>query len=294
MNEMTLSSGNQITHFDQINSILSAMKNDYTSRISGLQIKGEEAVLAERIRTNERISKTEAACSQQIKEANAEIASLKSEKLLSDNKIKKLELYKEGAEAEFSKLAEEKIAIEEKFAHLQKEQGSTKDEVIELNIDKGLKDIAEERAKQQAILGNRVAALSGTIGLSGLGVILTAVATPFQPELAALFLPTVGAVVAQAPVLHKFDVEWRGMKNMPSPKEQLKVKETEMFPGQQTTSSEKKLAYDEVAAEEAIRVSLATERLRRAQQEADDNIANVLSKASQAANLIQGISIQTK
>ncbi len=260
------STSNEIVSFNQLYGVLNGMRDEYNGQMVDLRNEGRQAVLAERANTDQRILEVQARSQQEI------------------NAVRQQHNH------ECAQLREENQRLREEMGYVQADAVFTKGQVIVLNITNGLKKIKDERKSEQHHLGCRVAQLSFTIGICASGVVASAAATPFLPEAGIpLISITGGLVVGVAPFLHKFDVEWRAIKNMPTAEQQQKEKEEMMFPGMILTPEMKKQAYDAVVADEGVRSAASKESLREAEQEAEKLIAQNSNTITQIGNLMQAV-----
>jgi len=254
---------NEVVNFNQLYVVLNGMRDEYNGQLVALRNEGQQAVIDERAATDERIVQIQAQSQQQINVISQECAQLR----------------------------EENQRLREEMGYVEVRSQFHAGRITLLDIENGLKKIKDDRKAEQHHLGCRVALLSFTIGVSASAVLTGAASTPFVPELGIpLVAASAVAVAGQSVYLRKFDVEWRDMKNLPKPHQLQDEKEKLLFPGIiLLTSEQKKIAYDAVVADEAVRSAALKERLQEAEQAAERHIANNANTLNEIGNVVQGI-----
>ncbi len=243
----------EITKYDQLYGMLNSLREDYTKQIDALRAEGADAVLKERKTNKKQMDHIEKISNTNIEHANARISFFSKKLDLADKKI-------EDLTKETEKLQEA----------VQQSQNSSYTLVTDIQIERGLEKIDKERDAERSALAAKVVSLSISIGLSAGGTLLGAAATPFLFEVGVPVMTLCGAAIAvQAPVLAKFDQEWRAIKKLPSAVEQQKIAEFNMFGTIGLTPDQRKEAFAFVELQESERSAVSRERIRQVEAESE-------------------------
>lgn len=246
-------SSSEITKYDQLYGMLNALREDYTKQIDTLRSEGAKAVLEERKVTKKQIENIEKISNTNIADANTKISFFSNKLDLADRKIDELTKETEKLQAAVQASHETSYSL-----------------VTDIQIERGLEKIDKERESERSALAAKVISFSISIGLAAGGTILGAAATPFLFEVGIPVMTVCGASIAvQAPVLAKFDQEWRAIKKLPSAAEQQKIAEFKMFGTLDLTADQRKEVFAFVELQESERSAISRERVRQAEVESE-------------------------